>query len=550
MTSRSPGGQALFHPVDQHAQHVDIGRRAGADVVDAGRGIEPCELRRLCCSKRALHGFEIADAGVRALRVVGHVFEDDQLAAAGAEAAEIRIGRIHQARDLEQPRLVLLGLVGRDIEFGIAREHILDPAGAVDPGDAVALRGRLGRRAATEPPGHPSAGRAGRRTVFARHAPARIVVEAVGQRERECVARMQRVDRRDLRLREALIGLLPFGATQRLRPEFGLAADRIRNQLIIRAVAGIAGFQHRIGHQLHLRRPDPAVAHGHKARARSGMLQPNPVDNRHAGKDAVEIVGIALRHGQRLAAAFGRSHEVQFLRRLAISARHQRHGGIADLLVGEVREVLEGFVVEREHLRQLPGLGLVAGIRAIGDKAARQWRGFVEGMGRRQAQSRDQHAVEAAAAILQRAAVPRDRQVHLEFDRRRLEIGRLEIRRLGVDWLDMSEHLAERRIGWRDQSGGCRAALGHRERRGGLQTCGIDPHGTLRRSRQAAAGRSRIAGNLQGRCRRGCDRDQRHHNSPAARPCVDPKSRHRFPPFLSTSRLNVASHRSSTSAKS
>src|ERR1044072_4438284 len=86
-------GLALLDPIDQHAQHVDIRRRAGTDMVDAGRRVEPRELRRLRLAQLALDVFEIADAGIGALRIVGHMFEHDQLAAPRTETAEIRITR-------------------------------------------------------------------------------------------------------------------------------------------------------------------------------------------------------------------------------------------------------------------------------------------------------------------------------------------------------------------------------------------------------------------------------------------------------------------------
>ena len=219
------------------------------------------------------------------------------------------------------------------------------------------------------------------------------------------------------------------------------------------------------------------------------MLQPDPVDHGHAGKDAVEIVGIALRHGQRLAAALGRSHEIHFFGLLAVGAHHQRHGGIAHLLVGNVREILERLVVERKQLRRLAGLALMAGIGAVGDKAARQRRRLVERIGRRQPEPGDQHAIKAAAAILQRAAVPFDRQVDLELDRRRLGIGRR----------DRAQHLAERGVGRRDAPGRRRSALGDRKRRGCLQRRGIDGDGAGRSGKSAADG-----GGVVGQCRRGC----------------------------------------------
>src|SRR5215468_6088967 len=98
-----------------------------------------------------------------------------------------------------------------------------------------------------------------------------------------------------------------------------------------------------------------------------------------------------------------------------------------------MRKILEGLVIERKELRRLARLGLVAGIRAIGDEAARQRRGCIERSGRRQCQPSDQYAIEAATAILQRAAVPLHRQVYLEADRRRL----------GIGWIDAADHLAE-----------------------------------------------------------------------------------------------------------
>ena len=124
--------------------------------------------------------------------------------------------------------------------------------------------------------------------------------------------------------------------------------------------------------------------------------------------------------------------------------RHQSDCDISHLLVGPVRKVLEGLVVERKHLRRLTCLGLVAGVRAVRDKAKSKRRGLILGIGRRQPEPSDQDAIEPAAAILQRTAVPLDRQIHFEFYHRCL----------GIIWLDMTEHLAEFRIGGRDSSPG------------------------------------------------------------------------------------------------
>ncbi|MET4788159.1 hypothetical protein ABIF64_000337 [Bradyrhizobium japonicum] len=139
---------------------------------------------------------------------------------------------------------------------------------------------------------------------------------------------------------------------------------------------------------------------------------------------------------------------------LAVGALHQRDRSVAHLLVGAVSEILEGFVVEREDLRRLAGLGLVAGVRAVGDITARQRRRLVEGIGRRQPKASDQHAVKAATAILDGAPVPFDGEVDLKLDRRRL----------GINGVDVTQHLAETGIGRRDTPRWRRPALSDGER--------------------------------------------------------------------------------------
>src|SRR4051794_38278118 len=105
-----------------------------------------------------------------------------------------------------------------------------------------------------------------------------------------------------------------------------------------------------------------------------------------------------------------------------------------------MRKILKGLVIECKELRRLSGLTLMARIRAISDEPARERRRCPKGISRRQAKTRDKGAVEAAAAILHRAAIPFDRQAHLKLDWGRLGIGRV----------DMAQHLAERRVGRHD----------------------------------------------------------------------------------------------------
>ena len=250
------------------------------------------------------------------------------------------------------------------------------------------------------------------------------------------------------------------------------------------------------------------------------MLQSNPVDDGHPGKDAVKIIGIALRHRQRLATAFRRSHEIQLGRRVAVGAHHQGDGGVPHPLVGPIRKILERLVVERKHLRRLARLGLVAGIRAVSDEAARQWRSHAKRIGRRQSEAGDQHAVEAATAILQRAAVPLHREVHLEFDRRRLRIGRR----------DLAEHLAEFRIGRGNARRRRRSSFGDRKRCRRDDRGGLDPHNVVGRSDKVAAGRGRIAGHLRGHRIRSKERSSRdQHRQQNARAQIEPEALHRFP---------------------
>ena len=116
---------------------------------------------------------------------------------------------------------------------------------------------------------------------------------------------MQRVDCLDLRVRQAQIATLAAGATQGIRLECRLAANRILNQRITRAVGLAAGPPHGVGDILHLGRTNPAFAHRYESRTHAGMLQSNPIDDGYARKDAVKIIRVALRHGQRLATAFG-----------------------------------------------------------------------------------------------------------------------------------------------------------------------------------------------------------------------------------------------------
>ena len=366
------GRAAILDPVDQNRQHVDIRWSAAADVIDAGRRIEPHEIGDAGFAHALLHLAKVTDPRVGALRIVGHVFKHDELAAMGLERAEIGVGGIHQRRDLAHPLREILRPIFGDIEIRIAREDMLNAARAVDPGDAIGRQRRQHRRCCAEPPRAPSAGRAIGFRRFTGNAPARIFADAVSEREREFVGRMQRTNGRDLRRAETLVSAGPIGAQQLCGIEARLAADRIFHQAVGDAVLRVAGREHGVVHELDLGRANPPFACGRKASARAGVLQADPVDYGNAGEDAVEIGRIALRHGQALAPTLRTAHVIHLVGFCAVSPLDQHDGGVAHFLVRRMGKVDEGLVIGSKQLRRFARLGCVTGVGAVGRKSFRQ----------------------------------------------------------------------------------------------------------------------------------------------------------------------------------
>ena len=243
---------------------------------------------------------------------------------------------------------MVLGPVLRDVEVGIAGEDVANARAAVDPLDGIPGFRRLLRRRAARPPRHPAAGRTERRRRFARNAPTRILGNAVGERERPLGRRAQPLDGRDLLLVQAGGGGLTRLAGKARKILLRQAGARIGDQLVANAIVGVASGQSSVVNQLDVRRTEPSVPHGDDAGLRAGVIERRPIDHRHACEDAIEIRRIALCHGQRLAPTLGRAHEVELRGMLAVGLAHDRDGGVAHLLVGGMREVDEGLVVERE----------------------------------------------------------------------------------------------------------------------------------------------------------------------------------------------------------
>ena len=155
------------------------------------------------------------------------------------------------------------------------------------------------------------------------------------------------------------------------------------------------------------------------------------VHNRHVGRDAVVVGGIALRHREAFAAALRRADVVVEARPLAVQPRDQHHRGVVRLLHLRIAEVPDHFVVERPVLvgwrgRRRGGRPaaarterrqLMARVAAVRGEAALQKRR----PGRAEldtGQVRDD-AVNPAAAELRRAAVPGRREDDAEVDRPR-----------------------------------------------------------------------------------------------------------------------------------
>jgi hypothetical protein len=168
-----------------------------------------------------------------------------------------------------------------------------------------------------------------------------------------------------------------------------LAAAVIADDAVLDAVGGVARGEYRVVHQLDLRRADPAVAHLREAVARTGVLQRRPVDHRHSREDPVEVLRVALRHRQALAAALRAADEVHLLGWLAVAEPHQRNGDILHFLVCGVSEIHQRLVVERKGLQRDAGCVLVPRVGAVGDVAARKRRGEVESRRGRERQPGD-----------------------------------------------------------------------------------------------------------------------------------------------------------------
>lgn len=156
------------------------------------------------------------------------------------------------------------------------------------------------------------------------------------------------IDGRDLRGRQTAILLAAF-ALERLR--FETAGAWIVHDPVLQTIERIALVHHRL-------REDVArgfVEHGrlNLLRIRIHLLRDGgercgdalEVDGGRAGDDAVEIIGIALRHLKRLTPAIRAAGEVSALGWAAIAGDQQRLGGLARAVDRGVRVVRDPLIV-------------------------------------------------------------------------------------------------------------------------------------------------------------------------------------------------------------
>jgi hypothetical protein len=229
----------------------------------------------------------------------------------------------------------------------------------------------------------------------------------------------------ELRLRQAP-GFDARRAGQLRRIKDSFAAAIVADDAVGEPIELVACGDHRIVDKLYLVRANPAVTELCHARARAGGLKADPVDDRYATEDAVEVAGETLGHGEPLAAAFGQTDIVELCWRAAVPPLHQHHRHVAHLLVGGIGEVRERLVIEGKGLQRNAGGVLVAGIGPVGGEAARERRGMVRRRQRRQPKTGDERAIEPAAPELHGRSVPLRGKVHLEADRRGLRVDRCD----------------------------------------------------------------------------------------------------------------------------
>ena len=139
------------------------------------------------------------------------------------------------------------------------------------------------------------------------------------------------------------------------------------------------------------------------------QLQRREIINRMNGDDAVIVGGITLHRLEAFMAALAVALEIHAARRLAVMLPDQEHGGVMGFLQLVAAEIAQGFGVGGEGGGVFARLGFMAAVAAESGIALAQ-RQRLFGIGEAAILARHQPAIIAAAAHLQRLAVPVGRE--------------------------------------------------------------------------------------------------------------------------------------------
>src|ERR1043166_2896249 len=223
------------------------------------------------------------------------------------------------------------------------------------------------------------------------------------------------LERRRLRGRDAAFGLRTF-ADEQLRIELAVL---IEDHPVLRAVGGIALVKDAADDRLLVavrpffdlvqRRHSPLVAGPWKALA----------PRRRAGHDALEVGGIALGHQHGFASAGRTAREIGVIRGAAVVLRDDLFGETGDAADGLIREVERGLLLALECAVE----GVRSGVACVrrDDREPANERGSRPC--RLRAKWEGDAAVQSAAALLQKAAVPVVGKVDGEADAVRFAVG-------------------------------------------------------------------------------------------------------------------------------
>ena len=379
-----------------------VGARSARAVTHARRHEEPIEVARpLDAAHRLGDAFVVRDRVLRRHHRIGPPRIHQQLAAVLLERAEILVDRGHVRQLLLRVGEIAFPVDRAVVPVRIVKQPVLEEADAhrflrIHDVGAPALSRRVAEPFAAARP-------AGENLL----AGLRVLDAVVGL--------LRRLD-----LRGGQAARLVAVLAQQLR-RIEMATARIVDDAVLEAVDAVARFDRRPGQQrqLGLRNDRLAVLVVRRdPRVQEGERLPDAVVRRIAGDDAVVVVGIALRFGQRLLAAGGAADEIRLVGEAA--------AGVADDQLGRLGHHVHRAVAVVDQLfgMALAELHVVAGVPGVGagGRVAAAQRGRHRGVRDRSLIAAVAHALELAVPRLDR----RNPDLELDFGvaarpRRRLD---------------------------------------------------------------------------------------------------------------------------------